>query len=177
MEWRNNVHNQAIAARVSEALAIAMKVARDLPYEVRRDVAQETVVEQADHLFNDDWQEAVAFKAQELLCDEKKRYEKEKKGLEKYKEHIMNRQRGSEKNRLWLRELAADATTPRQWQVLQRKYWRGLNGEQIGREIGCSRENVRQIHDAAMQNLREALRRFDINKSNWRAWYYEQSNG
>lgn len=52
-----------------------------------------------------------------------------------------------------------ESLTGREQLVLRKKYWDGWVFDQIGHELGCSREWARRIHDGAIHKMRKHLRR------------------
>lgn len=59
---------------------------------------------------------------------------------------------------------ALSCLTPRQREVIELRYWQGLNGPQTGKVIGLSRERVRQIEKSAVAKLRRTLAGVEIDR-------------
>jgi len=158
---------------VAFALALDKALAKHLPYEVGRDVAQGVVIEHADNLFSEDWQEHICSRAFEHIKKAVKEYKKECKMLDKYKDKSEPWRRGCDTSRTIVREIAPEAMTPRQWQVCHRMYWHGLNLEDTGISLGISKQAVHTLPSRGLMEMGLAMRRLGVTKNTWYRWYYE----
>lgn len=167
------MHDQIFEARVGEAFALAMEVAgrSKVPFDVRKDIAQITVIESCDKLTTEVWQETISHHALQVT----KRIVKEYKEHEAMKDtYITNTavDRVNEESRELLMEVVGNALSSREWQVVHRRVWQEKGFDELGYEIGMSKQGVHKAYHKSIGKLRQALAVEGIDENNWKRWYY-----
>lgn len=174
------MHDQLYAARVNEAMALAisrvLKPAKKkrIGFEACKDIAQLTVIELADELMYDGWQERVLDVASWKLTD----YVRELKKEDTMKDTIMvineNKRAPTEARRGEFMDMVTACLLPREWQAVHGIYWVEDTQESIAKRMGTTQQTVHNLHSSALNRLREMMHSKGLYRDNWRIWWYEQ---
>ena len=154
------------------AVEAIRRKSKRIPFVIVQDCAQETVIHCALVLMDEGWMDTVTNKALELFKEQSRDYKRDEK-MKDILQHNWCRQRGHERSKSVIRDLAENGLTPREWQVIHRMYWLGKNGQELGDELGVTRQAVSLVKISALDHMRQALHRMGIRKSNYLEWYYE----